>query len=278
MGITDSPLKVSVLPEKLPMLPKSQALSILSTLLQQKDEIKKLSSDAPQFTTWQNSSQTALEKILGKDSATLKKFKSIRYFPLAYFGEPVDPRIFKGAVEEAGALLASAIDEVAVYHSDDPPSPGTSEKPLARVEKICERFHRVALQLANRQRSRSPFTIGDEYDVQDLLHALLKIEFDDVRVEEWTPSYAGSSARMDFLLKIEQIVIEAKKTRDGLGAKEVGEQLIIDIEKYQKHSDCKSLVCLVYDPEHRISNPVGLSNDLSRSKPLPVTVYVVPRV
>ncbi len=82
---------------------------------------------------------------------------------------------------------------------------------------------------------------------------------------------------MDFLLKSEETVIEAKNTRDGLGAKEVGEQLIVDIQKYQKHPDCKSLVCLVYDPQHRISNPIGLANDLSRSEPLPVTVYIVPR-
>lgn len=43
--------------------------------------------------------------------------------------------------------------------------------------------------------------LEDEYDVQDLPHALLLLYFDDVRAEEWTPSYAGKSARMDFLLK-----------------------------------------------------------------------------
>ena len=37
--------------------------------------------------------------------------------------------------------------------------------------------------------------------------------FDDIRAEEWTPSYAGKCARVDFLLKNEKIVIEVKKTR-----------------------------------------------------------------
>ena len=45
-----------------------------------------------------------------------------------------------------------------------------------------------------------------------LLHALLLLYFDDIRAEEWTPSYAGKSARMDFLLKNEGVVIEVKKT------------------------------------------------------------------
>ena len=69
---------------------------------------------------------------------------------------------------------------------------------------------------------------------------------------------------MDFLLKQEQIVIETKMTRGGLSAKEVGTQLIEDIARYQNHPDCKALVCFVYDPESRISNPRGIENDLRR--------------
>jgi REase_DpnII-MboI len=33
-------------------------------------------------------------------------------------------------------------------------------------------------------RDRAPFEIKDEYDVQDFLHAILKLHFDDVRPEE----------------------------------------------------------------------------------------------
>lgn len=36
-----------------------------------------------------------------------------------------------------------------------------------------------------------------------------------MRPEKWTPSYAGACSRMDFLLKREQIGLEAKKTRAG---------------------------------------------------------------
>ena len=83
----------------------------------------------------------------------------------------------------------------------------------------------------------------DEYDVQDLLHALLRIFFKDIRPEEWVPSYAGSSSRMDFLLHQEEIVIEVKMTRDGLKQKELVDQLLIDIARYEKHPGCKTLIC-----------------------------------
>lgn len=113
---------------------------------------------------------------------------------------------------------------------------------------------------------RSTLVVEDEYDVQDLVHALLRIHFDDIRPEEWTPSYAGGSSRMDFLLKNEQIVIEVKKTRTTLSDIDIGGQLIEDIERYKRHPDCKTLFCFIYDPEGRIGNPRGLENDLSAIK------------
>ena len=150
--------------------------------------------------------------------------------------------------------------------------------PLEVIEKISDRFHAVARQLLRRHGGRPTFSISDEYDVQDLLHALLLVEFEDVRPEEYTPSYAGGSARVDFLLKNEQIVVEVKCTREGLAAKEVGDQLLIDIGRYRAHPDCKALFCFVYDPEARIKNPHGLEADLSNDRPgLPTRVRIRPR-
>lgn len=135
---------------------------------------------------------------------------------------------------------------------------------ISIVLNICKKFHFVARQLRNRFNNRPTLEIEDEYDVQDLLHSLLKIYFDDIRVEEWVPSYAGSSSRIDFLLKKEKIIIEVKKTRKTLTDKEIGEHLLIDIAKYKQHSDCKTLICYIYDPEGRIGNPRGLEDDLNQ--------------
>jgi hypothetical protein len=107
---------------------------------------------------------------------------------------------------------------------------------------------------------------------------LLRIFFDDIRPEESAPSYAGASSRIDFVLKAEQIVVEVKKTRTTLKEKELGEQLIIDIARYQTHPDCKLLYCLVYDPDGYIRNPRGIENDLSKpSNELQVKVAIVPK-
>lgn len=131
------------------------------------------------------------------------------------------------------------------------------------LEILFSRFHKVAKQLRARYNNRSTLEIEDEYDVQDLLRALLQLYFDDVRKEEWTPSYAGGCSREDFCLKSEKVVIEIKKTRPSMKDKDLGEQLIIDIEKYKSHPDCNSLICFIYDPEGRIENPQGIMNDLN---------------
>jgi hypothetical protein len=134
-------------------------------------------------------------------------------------------------------LLRATSDELTAAADESPPSA------IEILTNILDRFHLVARQLNKRHANRQPFIITDEYDVQDLLHALLKLSFDDIRPEEWTPSYAGSPARMDFLLKDEQIVVEVKKTSRTVGAKEVGDQLLVDIARYVEHPNFKTLVC-----------------------------------
>jgi hypothetical protein len=141
---------------------------------------------------------------------------------------------------------------------------GADQQPVKAVLSICDRFHQVARQLTHRREHRATLEINDEYDVQDLLHALLRIHFDDIRPEEWTPSYGGGTSRMDFLLKDHAIVVEAKMTRKGLAAKEVSEELIVDAAKYKQHPDCKTLICFVYDPSGLVKNPRGIERDLAK--------------
>lgn len=146
------------------------------------------------------------------------------------------------------------------------------------LQAIIEKFHSVTTQFKNRYDKRPTITVNDEYDVQDLMNGLLRISFEDVRKEEYTPSYAGGSTRVDFLLKREKILIEVKKTRTTLKDKDIGNQLIIDIAHYKSHPDCKQLICFVYDPDNFVSNPRGLEDDLNRlsSDEMLVEVYIRP--
>lgn len=150
---------------------------------------------------------------------------------------------------------------------------------ITLLTHLFSRFPLFARQLTSRYDNRGTIIVSDEYDVQDLVHALLKLHFIDIRPEECTPSYAGSASRTDFLLKPEQVVVEVKMTRKNLGQKEVANQLILDKERYKTHQDCKHLVCFVYDPTNQIKNPHAVESDVAQNAVgiLPVTVIVSPK-
>lgn len=135
---------------------------------------------------------------------------------------------------------------------------------LDKVKLLCFRFHKVARSLRNRHAGRDSLIISDEYDVQDLFGSLLKIFFDDVRREEYVPSYAGGASRTDFLLPDAGIVVEIKKTRNSMKDSDLGDQLIIDLERYRAHPQCNFIVCFVYDPDELLNNPEGVMGDLNR--------------
>lgn len=145
------------------------------------------------------------------------------------------------------------------------------------IENIFLKFHSVAVEITRRHANRKTLRIRDEYDVQDLLHGLLRIHFEDIQDEEWTPSYAGGCSRIDFLLRNENIAIEVKMTRKGLSQKKIREQIIIDKAYYKPHPRCRTLYCLVYDPQDKIKNPRGFERDLSdRVDGFETRVFVVP--
>lgn len=149
---------------------------------------------------------------------------------------------------------------------------------LELCRRLCLRFHAIARQLKLRGEYRPTLAIEDEIDVQDLLHALLRVQFDDIGTDEWTPSYSHDAPRTTYLLDHDRMAVIVKKTRAGLTAKDLAEQLRLDIEHYRTREHCTALFCFVYDPEGRIGNPRGLEHDLATvSDSFTVDVLVAPK-
>ena len=143
-----------------------------------------------------------------------------------------------------------------------PSSPNDIDADLL-LSHIFNNFCRFVHQLKRKRHNGRECFLSDEYDVQDLLHAVLKLHFDDVRPEVWTPQYAGSSNRMDFFINDSQIAIEVKYSKNNHTEKLIGDELLIDLAKYSEYPNCKSLYCFIYDPDYCIGNPKGLENDLN---------------
>ncbi|MGH9761209.1 MAG: hypothetical protein ACREDR_12240, partial [Blastocatellia bacterium] len=155
---------------------------------------------------------------------------------------------------------------------------GTVVDPVEVLVRIAERFKYIARELQTRYGDRATLSLEDEHDAQDLFRALLKLFFEDVRKEDPAPNVGGGSSRIDFVLPDHAIAVELKQGRESLSARELGEQLMVDIERYKKHPNVRRLVCLVFDEDGHIENPRGIERDLSRVQDdIAVTVRIVDR-
>lgn len=156
--------------------------------------------------------------------------------------------------------------------------PSSSSSAYDKIIQLCERFPQVAEQLTERYGEKEPLRMADEHDVQDLFHALLKIDFDDIRAEEHSPSHAGSGSRVDFVLKDEDIGIEIKYAKEHTQEKRLKKQLAEDKEQYGQHPNCDELICFIYDPEQMLNNPTGFEKDMTgRTHDLDTTVIISPK-
>ncbi len=162
-------------------------------------------------------------------------------------------------------------------NSSEPRKPSCIEELL---QTIIRGLPRAMHPMTYRRKGAQSLSFDSEYDIQDLLHSQLRPWVADIRPEEFTPSYAGSNTRMDFLLSAYRLVLETKRIRDIAHASKIGNELIIDIEHYRRHPNCDRLWCVLYDPSHLLRNPAGLVNDLEgiRSTPdgtVDVRVFVI---
>ncbi|MCG8409288.1 MAG: hypothetical protein MI923_29135 [Phycisphaerales bacterium] len=170
-------------------------------------------------------------------------------------------RYFRGGrvLPKGEVPLTPALGEQSAAPAVEPQKPSAIEDLL---QTLIRGLPRAMHPLTHRRRGARSLSFESEYDIQDLLHSQLRPWVADIRPEEFTPSYAGSSTRMDFLLPKHKLVLEVKRVRDKAHAARVGDELIIDIEHYRRHPDCDRLWCVVYDPSHLIRNPAGLITDL----------------
>ncbi|EIH4156161.1 malate dehydrogenase [Escherichia coli] len=208
--------------------------------------------DSAKGNNWIARAKKLLEDSYGKESDYYKDFNDKKR--IAWSSN------YQSLVKHYKPIFDAAREDLA--HSVTAQTMATEHAELDLIINILNKFPAFCRQLKKRYNDRTPLEINDEYDVQDLVHALLLLHFDDIRPEEGSPSFAGSSSRQDFLLKKEKIVIEVKKTRRFLGANKIGEELLIDMARYRAHPDCETLVCFVYAPEGWVTNPKGVIDDL----------------
>lgn len=126
------------------------------------------------------------------------------------------------------------------------------------IERILENFHIYIKAMYQapvhgkgtlKQEDLSRIVIGNEYDVQRMLYAVLLTVFPDVRMEV-AGDNGYSAMRSDLYLERYDMIIELKCTRNNMTEKKLTEELGADAFHYR----AKTLFLFIYDKECVIKN------------------------
>jgi hypothetical protein len=153
------------------------------------------------------------------------------------------------------------------------PRPARPPEVLAALDRLLRRLPRAVRQLRVRHGGRPAFRVEDEYDLADLLRALLPLSFDDVRPEGRTPSYAAGT-RTDFVLAAEQTVVTAKRVSTAADEPGLAAQVAEDAGYYERRGGVQRLVVLIHDPERHLPEPARFESACRRDDDLMVRCVV----
>jgi len=136
---------------------------------------------------------------------------------------------------------------------------------LALVECLCSRIRCAANILCNRTRKgKQSYVINDEYDVQDLLHSVLRAYLKYSVQEDPMSKVAGTrSGRADISIQDLGILIEVKYVRSPNDQKSIFDDFSRDLMLYASWIPLKTLLYVIYnsgdlsDPEalQKLSGP-----------------------
>lgn len=120
---------------------------------------------------------------------------------------------------------------------------------IALIERLCRRLPQAARILGDRARKqKTGFEIRDEYDVQDLLHALLRAYLKYSVHENPLPKSAGiKSGRADVCIDELGVLIEVKYVHRPDDQRRLFEEFSQDLLLYVEWPHLRELIYLVYN-------------------------------
>lgn len=174
------------------------------------------------------------------------------------------------------SLLALPIRPLTTSPSDSGDSSEATPKatnPASRDEigwilAMLRRFDIAARALRDRPRQdkkQCGYIVVDEYDVQDLLFAMIKPLCNDLEREDPVPKSAGDSGRVDLCSRMLGMIIEVKYAKDDNRARAIARECKERVITYSRWPELRHLVFFVYDPEHRLPDADNFIKDLSSS-------------
>lgn len=147
---------------------------------------------------------------------------------------------------------------------------------------VIDKFSTAAKPLLIRRKNKPRIKFNDEYDIQDVLHTILKPFFPSIKSEEVVSGGSKRFLKIDFLITSEKIGIECKFVKSNLKIDKIKAQINDDIQTYHQHQDCSTLIFFLYDKNQIIVDPDSLEKEYTalqkfNKKPMQIYLRVRPK-
>ena len=217
--------------------------------------------DVLDATEWIQLSKNYIHRVM-KDNYQLRLFSEVADKPL--FGEGTAYHLSQ--IKRLIAILKACKEFPQEYRE--------VEDEYIILRQMLTNFHKFVVTSKRRYSDRGDQSnqFKDEYDVQDGIEAILRLIFHDVRREDYTPSRAGGNSRSDFFIRDISTVLEIKFVSGIMNDKKLGEEIIVDTERYKGNTEYEKFLFFIYDPDSKIKNPQGLKDVEKNNKNIEIII------
>ncbi len=133
-----------------------------------------------------------------------------------------------------------------LFNEIESPSPDAD---VSLILQLCQRLPHAARIISNRNRKgKASYNISDEYDVQDLLHTIIRCYLKySVQEEPIGIVAAASSSRADIVIEDLGTIIELKYVHGPSDQKRLVDEYAKDLIQYAQWPHLKSFIYVIYN-------------------------------
>lgn len=241
-----------------------QCISILLALrpkfedLQQQPEIEQ-----PELESLTNRFNTTVIEMCGHNSQPSERYEKWRAYHLSSWNMRDSEQKrhlqiqedYREGLKATLTELDSVVEQLQLKLQHLGVTKMTPSSEIQLILQLCKRLPISAKALNRRRSNKTPFEIVDEYDVQDLMQAILRAYFKYSVSEEPISKLAGASSRADFAIQDLGVIIEAKYVHGPNEQDRIGKQFAEDVQSYSQWTHLEHFIYVVYgaddlrDPE-----------------------------
>lgn len=210
--------------------------------------------DYPVLESLTNRFRTTVIDLHGAQTQQSQRYEDWRpAYTQMFFGDEPDYEVEQRAQKayQEGVIrtlteLDSVVEHLSLNLEHQGVSKFTTSGELKLAIQLCERLNQSAKVLARRRVDKKPFQIEDEYDVQDLLKAILRAYFKYVVSEDPISKVAGVSSRADFAIEELGLILEVKFVRSPGEQARIVKEFAEDLLFYSKCQFLEHFIYFVY--------------------------------